>query len=136
MIWQDFKYAIRLLSKKPGFTALTTLVMATGIGLSVYMFTFFHTILFKDLDFKDGASLVMISGSVNGKQDGYKINALDYAEIMRSVKGLKEYGGYNNANVVVTATEGAIRFPAVLAQANIFQLTRTEPILGLSLIHI
>jgi predicted permease len=132
MIWQDFKYAIRLLSKKPGFTALTTLVMATGIGLSVYMFTFFHTILFKDLDFKDGASLVMISGSVNGKQDGYKINALDYAEIMRSVKGLKEYGGYNNANVVVTATEGAIRFPAVLAQANIFQLTRTEPILGRS----
>jgi len=132
MIWQDFKYAVRLLSKKPGFTALTTLVMATGIGLSVYMFSFFHTILFKDLDFKDGASLVMVSGSINGKQDAYKINALDYAEIMRSVKGLKEYGGYTNANVIVSATEGAIRFPAVMAQANIFQLTRTEPILGRS----
>jgi predicted permease len=132
MIWQDFKYAIRLLSKKPGFTALTTLVMATGIGLSVYMFSFFHTILFKDLDFKDGASLVLVSGSVNGKQDAYEINALDYAEIMRSVKGLKEYGGYKNVNVVVTATEGAIRFPAVMAQANIFKLTRTEPILGRS----
>jgi len=34
MIFQDFKYALRLLAKKPGFTALTTLVMATGIGLS------------------------------------------------------------------------------------------------------
>lgn len=130
MLWQDFKYAVRLLSKKPGFTALTTLVMATGIGLSVYMFSFFHTILFKDLDFRDGASLVLISGSINGKEDAYRINSLDYAEIKSSVKGLKEYGGYNNANVVVSATEGAIRFPAIMAQANIFQLTRTKPILG------
>ena len=60
MIIQDLKYAFRLLSNKPGFTALTTLVMAVGIGISIYMFSFFNTILFKDLPFKDSESLMLI----------------------------------------------------------------------------
>ena len=33
----DFKYAVRLLSKSPGFTFLAVFVMVTGIGLSVYL---------------------------------------------------------------------------------------------------
>lgn len=130
MIWQDFKYALRLLAKKPGFTVLTTLVMATGIGLSVYMFSFFNTILFKDLAFKDGESLVVISGSLNGERDESEINWLDYREIQKNVQGLTEFGGYKNTNVIVSGRDGAIRYAAILAQANIFNLTRTKPLLG------
>lgn len=130
MIWQDFKYALRTLSKKPGFTALATLVMATGIGLSVYMFSFFNTILFKDLPFEDGDSLVLLSATLDGKHNSDPINIHDYLEIKNSIKGLSEYGGYQNKNVIVSARDGARRYPAIAAQANIFQLTRTKPILG------
>ena len=49
MMTQDFKYAVRLLAKKPGFTILTTLVMATGIGLSVYLFSFFNFLFGKNI---------------------------------------------------------------------------------------
>ena len=61
MIIQDFNYAVRLLAKKPGFTALTTLVMAAGIGISVYMFSFFNTVLYRDLPFQDGDSIISVS---------------------------------------------------------------------------
>lgn len=130
MIWQDFKYALRLLAKKPGFTVLTTLVMATGIGLSVYMFSFFNTILFKDLAFKDGESLVVINGSLNGQREESEINWLDYQEIQKNIEGLTEFGGYTSANVTVSGRDGAIRYVAILAQANIFNLTRTRPLFG------
>ena len=43
--------------------------MATGISLSVYMFSFFHTILFKDLAFKDGESLVIVTARLNESND-------------------------------------------------------------------
>jgi putative ABC transport system permease protein len=130
MIWQDCKYALRLLSKKPGFTALTTLVMATGIGLSVYMFSFFNTVLFKELPFKDGHSLVMLSTSQNGQRNTRPINLHDYLEISNSIKGLSELGGYRNESVIVAGRDGARRFSAIYAQSNIFQLTRTKPVLG------
>ena len=48
---KDIQYALRLLAKKPGFTLLTTLVMAVGVGLSVFLFSMFNTMLFKDLPF-------------------------------------------------------------------------------------
>lgn len=132
MIFQDFKYALRLLAKKPGFTALTTLVMAAGIGLSLYMFSFFNTILFKDLDFKDGESLVMLSASHNGSISSDKLNLLDYQEIKKSIKGLSEFTGYSNTNVTMSARDGARRYSAILTLPNFFKITRTQPVLGRS----
>lgn len=130
MIIQDLKYAFRLLSNKPGFTALTTLVMAVGIGISIYMFSFFNTILFKDLPFKDSESLMLIVGSENGIKETNRINMLDYQEIKKSINGLSEFGSYMNQDVNVTGRDGARRYIAIVAEENIFELTRVEPLMG------
>ncbi len=130
MIIQDFNYALRLLAKKPGFTALTTLVIAAGIGISVYMFSFFNTVLYRDLPFQDGDSIVLISSSENGKKDADSINLLDYDEVRNSVKGLSEFGAYQDASVNVSGRDGARRYKAIYAQANIFAITRTKALIG------
>lgn len=132
MIIQDINYAFRLLSKKPGFTTLTTLVMAVGIGLSLYMFSFFNTILYKDLPFEDSSSLVVINASVNGTHDNEKLSLHDFEEIKRNVSGLTEFSSYYNKDVIVSSKDGARRFPAVVSQPNMFELTRVKPILGRS----
>lgn len=130
MIIQDFKYALRLLAKKPGFTTLTTLVMAAGIGLSVYMFSFFNTVLYKDLPFQDGDSIVRIDSSENGIRETNTINLLDYEQVRNSVKGLSEFGAYQNASVNVSSRDGARRYKAIYAEANIFAITRTKALVG------
>lgn len=126
----DFKYATRLLLKKPGFTVLTTLVMATGIGLSVYLFSFLHTLVFKPLPFKDGETLVQISGSQNGVKNVGTLNLHDYDEVRNNIKGLSEFSAYRNVSLNVSARDGARRYSGVAVEPNIFQLTRTKPILG------
>lgn len=126
----DLKYAIRLLLKTPGFTVLTLLVMAAGIGLSVYLFAFFNTILYKDLPFKDGGSLVRLHSSQNGVKNIGDINLHDYYEIRTQVRGLKEFGAYRDASFNVSGREGARRYSGIAAESNIFQLTRTKPALG------
>jgi len=126
---QDFKYAIRLLAKKPGFTILTTLVMATGIGLSVYLFSFFN-MLFADLPFEDGESIVIIAASENGDTNSRLLSIHDYLEIRKNVKGLSQFGAYSEGNVNVIGRDGARRYSASYTEPGMFQLTKTAPILG------
>jgi putative ABC transport system permease protein len=131
MAISDFKYAIRLLSKKPGFTFLTTLVMATGIGLSLFLFSIFNTMIFKSLPFEDGASLVKIAGSEDGLRGfGSSLNLHDYYEIRTSLKGISEFSAYREENFNVSGRDGVRRYSGIFAEPNIFQLTRTKPILG------
>jgi putative ABC transport system permease protein len=129
MMTQDFKYAVRLLAKKPGFTILTTLVMATGIGLSVYLFSFFN-FLFGDLPFKDGESIVVISASENGAKSFDSLSIHDYLEIRNNVKGLSQFGAYNEQNVNIIGRDGARRYSASHTESNMFQITNTLPVLG------
>lgn len=130
MILNDLKYALRLLSKKPGFTLLTTLVMAAGIGLSIYLFAFFHTIVFKDMPFKDSDTLFQVSSSQNAAKLGSPINLHDFYEIRTNLKGVAEFGAYRTSDFNVSGRDGARRYSGVLTEPNIFRLTRVKPIMG------
>lgn len=132
MIINDLKYAFRLLSKKTSFTALTTIVMAAGIGLCVYLFSFFNTMVFKDLPFKDSDTLLQLSASHNGLKEGDPLYYADYHEIKTSLSSLTEYSAYRVENLNVSVREGARRYSGVETEPNIFQLTRVTPILGRS----
>ncbi|WDE00603.1 ADOP family duplicated permease [Thalassomonas actiniarum] len=130
MIMQDFNYALRLLGKKPGFTVLTTLVMATGIGLSLFLFSFFNTVLFKDLPFKNSDSLVVIGTSENKARNSGELNILDYKEVKAGLKGMSNLLAYHSSNVNVVGRDGSRRYGATYTQPGMFEITHTSPLLG------
>ncbi|MBD1581962.1 ABC transporter permease [Pseudoalteromonas sp. S16_S37] len=129
-IRNDIKYAMRLLAKKPSFSALTVFVMATGIGLSVYLFSFMNTMLFKPLPFEDGEHIIEITTSINGKRHFGEFNLHDFAQVKANLTSVSEFSAYRNETVSVSGRDGARRYSATDARANIFSLTRTAPILG------
>ncbi|TQV88137.1 ADOP family duplicated permease [Aliikangiella coralliicola] len=131
MTIQDLKYALRLLSKRPGFTALTTLVMAVGIGLSVYLFSFLNTMAYKPLPFEDSESLVVIDQVRNGLLlNGGNLDPHDYYEIKNNVKSFSEIAAYAETSINVSGHDGARRYNATKIEPNVFHMTRTKPILG------
>src|SRR5947199_9817513 len=59
---QDFRYAIRTLSKQPGFAYVSLLTLALGSGATTVMFTVINGVLLKPLPFLDADKLVAVNG--------------------------------------------------------------------------
>src|SRR4051812_43951675 len=57
----DFRFAVRLLVKQPGFTAITVFVLAIGIGANTAIFSVVDAVLLRPLPYRDANRLVQLS---------------------------------------------------------------------------
>jgi hypothetical protein len=69
---QDFRYALRTLSKSPGFAALSIVCLALGIGVNSTIFSVVDTMAIRALPFRDASRLVSLHTihTANGVSDG------------------------------------------------------------------
>lgn len=67
---QDLRYAFRQLTRTPAFTLPTIIVLAGGLGLSIFTFSFLHTALLKPLPVPDGDEIVRVMHVTDGTSVG------------------------------------------------------------------
>src|SRR5579864_9422303 len=71
MFWNDFRYALRLMRRNPGFTAVAVLSLGLGIGANTAIYSLFYTIMLRQLPVAHPEQLVQFMRSTPGEpRDG------------------------------------------------------------------
>ncbi len=60
MIFRELRYAMRQLRRAPGFTILSIVIIALGIGATTSLFTVVRSIMLRPLPFRDPDRLMMV----------------------------------------------------------------------------
>ena len=70
MLWNDLRYALRLMRRSPGFTAVAVLSLALGIGANTAIFSLFDTIVLRMLPVAHPEQLVEFLQKYPGEPRG------------------------------------------------------------------
>lgn len=128
----DLAYTVRLLKKSSGFTLLSTLVLAGGLAVSLFTFAFLYTFTSKPLPLPEQGTLYRASLFWHGEAFGDRrfLPAYEAAKVRQKSTFFEEHGVWQNKTVYLSLGDNNLVTSAVRASSNIFQVSRTQPLLG------
>jgi macrolide transport system ATP-binding/permease protein len=79
-MFQDMRYAARMLMKHPGFTLVAVITLALGIGVNTALFTVYNAFVLKPLPLKDPNSIANVTGYDRHGKRNHFFSYLDYVD--------------------------------------------------------
>jgi predicted permease len=130
-LFQDIRYAVRVLCKNPGFTATSVIVLGLGIGAATAMFSVLHTVLLKPLPYRSPDRLAMLWNETPGQQLREGRSAYWNVEQWRSQSGsFADMAVFDGASGTLSTPDTAEKISIARVSPNLFSLLGVQPVLG------
>src|SRR5687768_14887761 len=132
MIWQDLKHALRSLGRKPGFTAVTVLTLAIGIGGNAAIFGAVNAVLLRPLPFTNPDQLVRIykTNLTEPERVGGTVSPPDFVDYRNDNSAFAEVAAYADTALPLTGSGAAEQITAAMVTGGFFTVMGSNAMLG------
>jgi len=130
-LWEDVRFAARLLLKDKWFSLVAAIALAMGIGVNATVFTFVNAVLIRGLPIADPDRTLAIDSYDRVRNRGMGVSYLDYRDWKDNTRTFETFGAYNGT-VANVSDEGQPpeRFNGSHISANGLTILGTTPVLG------
>ena len=130
--WQDVKFGVRMLTRKPMFTVIVVATLGLGIGANTAMFSIVNGVLLQPLPYSEPEQLVRIHTEWKNLGFGFgSMNPWEYFDILERTSSFESVGLYRNTNVNLLEGDGEPeRVAAVRITPSVLETMRVRPALG------
>jgi putative ABC transport system permease protein len=130
-LWQDVRFAARMLAKSPGFTVVAVLTLALGIGANTAIFSVVDAILLRRLPVEAPDRLVVIHNQFPKLNlPRTEISALQFLDFAARTDVFESAAAITFRNYNLTGTDQPMRLRAIRASAHLFSVLGVRPLAG------
>jgi putative ABC transport system permease protein len=132
-IWQDLRYATRMLRRQPAFSLTAILTLALGIGATTAMFSVVNGVVIKPLPYPESENVVTVGVSaVFGSQrtPDFPLAPRMFASYAENRQSFQEFGLFTTPEATVTGLGSPEHTNTLQVTRGILTALGVQPVLG------
>jgi putative ABC transport system permease protein len=131
-MFQDLRFGLRMLLKKPGYTLIAVFTIALGVGANTAIFSVVNAVLLNPLPFAEPERLIRIFGHFLATgQDNMSASVPEFTDYREQMRSFDQIAGYDNFSANLTPADGEPeRVEALAATPELFSVLKVTPQAG------
>jgi putative ABC transport system permease protein len=128
-VFQDMRYALRVLRKSSGFTAVAILTLALGIGANTAIFSVLYSVLLRPLPYQDAARLIVLN-ETTPKVGMVSVSYPNFLDWRAQSRAFREMAAVNSVSFTLSGVEQPESINGQAVSPNFLSLLGVHPVLG------
>jgi predicted permease len=131
-LWLDTRYALRMMLRSPGLTAVLVVTLALGIGASTTIFSVVSSVVLRPLPYDKPDQLVRVYTEFLGKLELKKfwVSGPELDDLTRACRTCASVAGWRRGSASLSGGDRPIRIEAAYATHQLLPLLGVRPALG------
>ena len=131
ILWQDIRYAFRMLKRSLSFTTVAVIALALGIGANTAIFSVVNAVILRPLPYPDPGKLVILWGNVHrAKVERRGASYPDFADWRAQSKSFEDMAAVSDGAITITGVDEPERVPFEYVSASYFSILGVSAVQG------